>query len=394
MSAIYRKLRESAKTNGVHATGSALIEEVNGGKVDPRRLSIRKLAEAFMGEGWAEHLDRYNKTGRVLESAEAVDPSAFAAITGQLLVNEVREKYKLPSMVADSLCSTIPVTNGNLGPQRVPYLSDVSNDSDIVEPGMPYSQTRFSGQYIDHPAIIKKGKICSVTAEAIYSDLTSQIIDSARSVGTRVALGREEDILKVVLGITNPHSWNGSSYNTYLSSGSNWINTVTSFSLTDWTGLNTLEQLFTKMKDPVTGKPIMIEPKQIFVMPAQKYSVRRILNATAVESGNYATSGNPSRTVSDNPLDSNYEVITSAHAFNLLTDAAIGNVSESNANLRVYLGDFKRAFVWREAKPLTVVEAPPQNPLEFNNDIVLSVKASLWGVAGVAEPRAVALGKE
>lgn len=394
MSAIYRKLRESAKTNGVAVTSRALIEEVNGGQVNPARLSIRKLAEAFMGEGWAEHLERYNRTGRVLESAEAVDPSAFAAITGQLLVNEIREKYRLASMVADSLCSTIPVTNGNLGPQRVPYLSDVTNDSDIVEPGMPYPATSFKGQYIEHPAIVKKGRICSVTAEAIYSDLTSQIIDSARSVGTRVALGREEDILKVVLGITNPHSWNGSSYNTYLSSGSNWINTVTSFSLIDWTGLNTLEQLFTKMKDPVTGKPILIEPKQVFVMPAQKYNLRRIINATAVESGNYATSGNPSRTISDSPLDRNYEILTSAHAFNLLTDAAIGNVSEANANARVYLGDFKRAFVWREAKPLTVVEAPPQNPMEFNNDIVLSVKASLWGVAGVAEPRAVALGKE
>jgi hypothetical protein len=394
MSAIYRKLRESAKTNGVATTSRALIEEVNGGAVNPARLSIRKLAEAFMGEGWAEHLDRYNRTGQVLESVEGVDPSAFAAITGQLLVNEVREKYKLASMVADSLCSTIAVTNGNLGPQRVPYLSDVTNDSDIVEPGMPYSQTRFSGQYIDHPAVVKKGKIVAVTAEAIYSDLTSQIIDSARSVGTRVALGREEDILKVVLGITNPHSWNGTAYSTYLSSGSNWINTVTGFTLTDWTGLNTLEQLFVKMKDPVTSKPIMIEPKQVFVMPAQKYNLRRIINATEVESGNYATSGNPSRTTGANPLDQNYEILTSPHAFNLLTDAAIGNVSEANANARVYLGDFKRAFVWREAKPLSVIEAPPQNAAEFNNDIVLSVKASLWGVAGVAEPRAVALGKE
>ena len=391
--AIETKLREAAKNYGVQKASQVFFEEVKEGKVNPARLSIRRLAEAFCGEQWADTLTRFNRIGRVTESTEAVDPSGFAAITGQLLVNEIREKYQLASFVADRLAKTVAVTNGNLGPQRVPYLSDVADDGEIVQPGMPYGQTKFGSQYIDHPSIVKKGKICAVTMETIYQDLTGQVIDSARSVGTRLALAREEDILKVVLGITNPHSWNGSAYNTYQTS-TPWINTVGSFSLTDWTGINTLEQLFTKMKDPITGKPIQIEPKQIFVMPAQKYSVRRILNATEVQSGAYATSGNPSRTVSDNPLDKNYEILTSAHAFNLLTDTTVGNVTESNANLRVYLGDFQRAFIWREAQPLKVVEAPPLNPMEFNNDIALAVKASWMGVAGVAEPRAVVLGKE
>lgn len=391
--AIEYKLREAAKNYGIEKASEVFFEEVREGKVNTKRLSIRRLAEAFCGENWADNLNRFNKVGRVTEANEAVDPSGFAAITGQLLVNEIRQKYQLASLVADRLCSTIPVTNGNLGTQIVPYLSDVSDDGEVVNPGMPYPQTRFSGQYITHPSIVKKGRICAITMETIYSDLTGQVLDSARSVGTRLALAREEDILKVVLGITNPHSFNGSSYSTYQAS-TPWVNKTTSFSLTDWTGINTLEQLFTKMRDPVTGKPIMIEPKQIFVMPAQKYSVRRIINATEVESGNYATSGNPSRTTSSNPLDKNYEILTSAHAFNLLTDSTIGNVSESNANLRVYLGDFQRAFVWREAQPLKVVEAPPLNPLDFNQDIALAVKASWMGVAGVSEPRAVVLGQE
>lgn len=391
--AIEYKLREAAKNYGVDKASAVFFEEVREGKINPARLSIRRLAEAFCGENWADNLTRYNRGVRVTESSEAVDASGFAAITGQLLVNEIREKYQLASMVADRLAKTIPVTNGNLGTQRVPYLSDVSDDGEVVQPGMPYPQTKFSGQYIDHPAIVKKGRICAVTMETIYSDLTGQVLDSARSVGTRLALAREEDILKVVLGITNPHSFNGTAYNTY-QTATPWINSVGSFSLTDWTGINTLEQLFTKMKDPVTGKPIMIEPKQIFVCPAQKYSVKRIINATEVESGNYATSNNPSRTISNNPLDKNYEILTSAHAFNLLTDTTIGNVSEANANLRVYLGDFQRAFVWREASPLKVVEAPPLNPMDFNNDVALAVKASWMGVCGVAEPRAVVLGKE
>lgn len=390
---IYQTLRESCKSAGATKTAEVLVEQVREGKVKADRISIRRLAESFMGSDWADVLDKHNKGVRVTEAAEFVDPSAFTAITGQLLVNEIREQYQLASFVGDKLARTIPVTNGNLGTQVVPYLSAVKNDAFTVQPGMPYPQTRFDGQYITHPAITKKGEICSLPMETIYSDLTGQVLDSARSVGQRLALAREEDILKVVMGITNPHSFNGTSYNTYQTS-TPWINKVTSYSLTDWTGLNTLEQLFVKMKDPVTGKPIQITPKQIFVMPAQKYNVKRILNATEVENGNYATSGNPSRTRSANPLDNDYELITSAHAFNLLTDTTIGNISEANANIRVWLGDFQRAFVWREAQPLKVVEAPPMNPLEFNQDIALAVKASWMGVCGVAEPRAVVLGSE
>jgi hypothetical protein len=145
------------------------------------------------------------------------------------------------------------------------------------------------------------------------------------------------------------------------------------------------------MVDPVTGYPILIEPKQMLVMPALKYQARSIVNATEVQRGNYATSGEPVRTLAANPLDRDYQILTSPHALKALTDSG---VTAANANGRVYLGDFKKAFVWREAKPLTVVEAPPLNPLEFNQDIALAVKASWMGVAGVRDPRYVVLGKE
>jgi hypothetical protein len=163
--------------------------------------------------------------------------------------------------------------------------------------------------------------------------------------------------------------------------------------LTDWTTINSLEQLFVNMVDPITGYPILVEPKQMLVMPALKYQARSIVNATEVRRANpgYATSGAPIQNISENPLDRDYQIMTSPHAFKALTDSG---VSASNANTRCYLGDFKKAFVWREAKPLTIVEAPPLNPLEFNQDIALAVKASWMGVAGVRDPRYVVAGTE
>jgi hypothetical protein len=257
-----------------------------------------------------------------------------------------------------------------------------------VEEGMPYPHTTFSPNYIEYPAIEKIGKICAVTMEAIYSDLTGQILDSAGSVGTYCGLAREERILKVVLGLTNNHKWNGTSYNTYLSSGA-WVNSVTSFTLKDWTSVNTLEQLFTNMLDPNTGKNILIEPKQMLVMPANRYRAIRAFSATVTKSGDFATTGNPDQIEAPNPLDKDYQILTSPHARRLLTESGIAS---STADSYVFLGDFKKAFIWREAKPLTVVEAPAQNPREFEQDIALAVKASLMGVAAVRDPRYVVFG--
>jgi hypothetical protein len=218
--------------------------------------------------------------------------------------------------------------------------------------------------------------------------LTGQILDSAGSVGTYCGLAREERILKVVLGLVNNHKWNGNSYNTYLSSGA-WTNLVGNFVLKDWTSVNTLEQLFTNMLDPNTGKNILIEPKQMLVMPANRYRAIRAFSANVTRSGDFATSGNPDQIEAPNPLDKDYQILTSPHARRLLTESG---VSTSIADSYVFLGDFKKAFIWREAKPLTVVEAPAQNPREFEQDIALAVKASLMGVAAVRDPRYVVFG--
>jgi len=389
--AIEHKLKRVCESSGVAATVNTLKDAIAERKISVGDFSIRRMAEAFIGEGWSDVLQR-NVTNRVAEASDGVSASLFTAITGQLLVNEIREKYELASLLGDQLATNIPVTNGNLGTQKVPYLSDVRDLGEKLEEAEPYPQTSFAGQFINYPGIEKHGRICSVTMEAIFSDLTSQILDSARSVGTMLAVTKEYKILQVVLGITNNHNWNGNSLNTYLTTGS-WINKLTGYSLSDWTSVNTLEQLFVNMTDPVSGYPIMVEPKQMLVMPALKYTARNILNATEVRqtAPGYATSGDPKQTVSANPLDQNYQILTSPHALKALVDSGVTAV---NANRRVYLGDFKKAFVWREAKPLTIVEAPAGNPLEFNQDIAMAIKASWMGVAGVRDPRYVVLGSE
>jgi len=388
-----KNLKKICEANGLEQTQTALSEAISEKKISPDRISIRRLAEAFLGENWHENLRRYTTGQRLLEgaSSEAVDGSAFTAITGQLLVNEIKDKYQLQSIITDKLATTIPVVNGNLGEQKVPYLSDVVLDpakGNIVEEGMQYPQTTFTGQFITYRPIQKVGKICAVTAEAIYADLTTQILDSARSVGTYISLVKMYDILKIMLGLENPYKFNGVNYNSYQTTGP-WINKITGFSLTDWSSVNQLLTLSYNMQDPVTQQPIEIVPTTMFVMPNQVMQAKVILNATSVSKGAFSpTNVNQIRGDSANPLD-DYALLTSQYAYKLLIDSGL---TATQANSYTFLGDPKSAFVVRSAKPLTVVEAPPLNPLDFHQDIVLSVKASEWFSANVRDPRYMFLG--
>lgn len=388
---IEKNFKKICSEHGVDQTLTAFNDAIAEKKISPNRISIRRLAEAFLGDNWFDNLRRY-QTGRVMESAEAVDGSAFTAITGQLLVNEIKDKYQLQSIITDKLATTIPVVNGNLGKQRVPYLSDVTFNpalSNSVEEGMPYPQTQFAGQYIEYPQIKKVGKICAVTAEAIYSDLTTQILDSARSVGTYVSLIKMYDILKIMLGLENPYSFNGVNYQTYQAS-SPWINLIEGFQLVDWTSFNSLLTLSYNMLDPVTKQPIEVNPTTVFVMPNQVMQAKVILNATSVSKGSFSqTDVNQVRGDSANPLD-DYALLTSQYAYKLLIDSGL---TPAQANSYTFMADFRAGLVVRSAKPLTVVEAPPLAPLDFNQDIALAVKASEWFSVGVRDPRYLFLGR-
>ena len=155
MKSLGLKLKEFGKANGVAKTREYLSEAIAKGDIQPNRLSIRGLAEGIIGEQWAETMHRFNGPERMfMESTEAVDASNFAAITGQILITTVKEKFKLANFIGDSLVNTIPAGQ-NLSQELIPWLSDTTSDSETVEQGMPYPETRFVGNYIKLPAIEK-----------------------------------------------------------------------------------------------------------------------------------------------------------------------------------------------------------------------------------------------
>ena len=387
---IARKLKRLAETHGPDV-GKVLAQAIKEKKFDPYSVRLADLTEAFLGRDYLTVMAKATaiKQGQVhtLEASEAVDATAFSNITGQLLVTVVKEKYSDAEFIGDNLVRKIPNPGANIKEHKVPYLSDVDSEPPVIAGAEPYPFAKFAEQWVTIPAPEKRGHICTVTMEMLLSDYTGQAQDSAGSVGRALGYGREKRILRTVLGISNSYKFNDTSMNTYLSTANatgKYVNRVFSNTIVNYTGIETVEKLAWEMEDPQTERRINVQPKAILCVPEKHYELKRILNATETRSGNQASDiGN--LLVAPNPLETNYTLYRSKIAQALLDDETA--LTAAQIKQYVILADFAKAFVYREVYPLKVEQAPAGNPYEFNQDIVLAVKASEFGVPGVYDPR-------
>ena len=385
------KLKEAAGQYGTGAAYNILKDALKAQTFRKEDISLLEMAGSFMGEGWEDKLTRFYQHGAnpvyLRETADAVDASQFVTIGGQLLIDMVRDMYKFATQISDKLITVIP-TGKNLGTHIEPWLSYVLDEARVVEQLQPFPFTQFTYQYVTYPAPVKKGEICAVGIEMIQADKTQQAFEAANSVGLRAGLQHHKDRMRVILGIINNHSFNGTGYNTY-QTASPWINKLTDFVLQDWKSVNRIEQLFNQMQDPVTGEVIDVQGNGALVMPFQKYLMKRILSATETRSGNVA--GSPGdQVISPNPLENTYTMYVDKHSRKLLVNE--GGLTAAQADTVCIFGDFKKAFVEREVVPMTTIQAAPNNIWEFTRDIALAVRVKMHYVVGVRDPRYVVYG--
>jgi hypothetical protein len=383
------KLVKLMETSGKSVVLSTLDEAIQTKKFDPtREFSIRRLAEACYGYDWAEEL----KKKRLYESPEAVSASAFPVIQGQILLSIIKDAYKLQPTVGDKLVTTIGVTNQNLAEEQVGYVSSPFDIGASVEEMEPFPATQVKGQYVTLPRIKKWGSLMHLSFESVYQDKTAQLIKQAQMIGQQTALNKEFEILNTVLGFSNTYKFNGTSINTYNAApNANFVNKLSSFSITDWQSVNALEQTVLRQRDPVSGLPVeLLTKKQVIVPPQSLYKVKTILNATQVRQGPFAQSGEPIGTYANNPLDAGqYEVISSIYIQRVLEEN--GYTYDDQFNWMLF-GNCSGAFMYREARPLEVVSLPQPSVYSLESDIIMSIRATLMGSCGVYEPRCVCLG--
>lgn len=376
----YRELKRRYDLDGPRATVSHLTEAIQEKHLAVSDFSLKDLAEALVPDGreWVRSLDpRLGGGTAVLEASDAVDVTAFANITGQLIISKILEGYQSAAFVFSGLIPNIPT---RLDGEKIPGVTGITDQTEGVHPGMPFPHLGFGEDYIETPSTTKRGFIVPVTKEAIFFDRTNLVMQRASEVGEVLGVNKEKRLADLVIGATNNYKWKGTEYDTYQAT-SPWINVKSSNELVDWTNVDAAEQLFADMLDPHTGEPVNLGGTTLVASPAYGHAVNRILNATEIRYNN----GGNTTTIAANPLRG-FNGMTSKHMYRRLIAAG---VSASNAAKYWFLGDFAKAFAYMENWPITVVQAPANSEAEFTQDIVLRYKASERGAAAVINPRYV-----
>jgi len=378
-------LKQLYASEGAEATCDKLRTALVDGELKPEDFSLREIAESFCGPDWVKTLTPHGSGNQLVTAAEApVDLTAFSNITGQIVYSSVLQGYKeADGGLFDRLCTVKPTVFDG---EKIPGMGGIKDEEFEVHPGKEFPETGFGEDYQETPRTTKRGERISILKETVFFDRTGLVLTQAQGIGARQSTGRLKRLIKVVIGFINNYNWRGTAYNTYLTTG-NWINKLVSHTMTDWTDFEDMELLWANMVDPDTGNPIDLAPSlETLCCPQLKHTIRRILNATEVDHGDNTDATKPV-TKGVNPLQGWQEPIISRFLYQLLQSEL--SFSSTNAGLTSIHGDFKKAFWYMENWPLTVIQAPPNNPAEFERDVVAAWRCSERGVAAVGNPRYV-----
>ena len=268
--------------------------------------------------------------------------------------------------------------------EKIAGISRIGDEAQVVPEGRPYPLVGISEDWIQTPQTLKRGMIDALTKEAVFFDRTGVLLARCGEVGEFLGLNKEKRLIDAFIDqntTTHRYNWRGTTYATYQAANP-WVNVIAAGNaLTDWTSVDAAEQVLAAIRDPWTGEPIMVTPKDLVVTRSKLYTARRIVTATEIQvvTPGFATTGSPTRTATPNPIQS-YRIISSQ-----LLGARMSLAAEPASDW--FIGDVARAVNYMENFPLTVVQAATNSEAEFQRDIVMQWKASERGAAAVVEPR-------
>lgn len=385
----------------------------------PGEVSIRALAEAIHGHDFVEEF--YHPAGngfdfgsrQLLEAA--IDPTSFLNINvfnlgvAGLVNAKIMERFNAPEYIGRNLVEITP-TNQN-GHKRIAAAKITPPDKAARGrmPGETHTEVGFGEMYQTTPVTVEQAEKCVVTKEAVYFDLTGEVLTTAGEVGDDLAYGQDRDIAATVLGVTgqaSKYNFNGTSYETYQAS-SPWINTQANALLAgsfDYTNIDKARQLFLAMTDPVTGREIRVNGKDILVNPYNELLMRQQLYGSNIQVGTQLNSNFPSwyqfgpsqlANVGQNSTGTGamYNVIPMSPIwYNILTASTSAaypglGLSAVNAKKYWYVGDFQRAFEWQENWPLTPWQASADELTMKDRGLVAVYGCNYRGSMFVKEPR-------
>jgi len=395
-----RDLKKLVKEKGLPWTKHHIQEAFAAGEIAPEDFSIKDMYK-HMIEGGGELLDNWERDlrrgGHVTEAIQAVDTGAMANIIGQVFFNAIQDAMSMENFIGDQLVTTFP---SNLqGEEKVPGISVVADEfaANVTE-GKPYPNIAISENWVTIPAAEKKGGIIGVTKEAVIADRTGILIERMRTLGNSLGLQKEKSTIDVVIGADNPYSYKGEARLTYgdgVTAGQalGFVNEA-GHALVDYTDVQEMAEIYYAILEADTNEPLSHSPDTVICGGNLSWTASAVFNDVQVRLGDI-TAAPAIQSIGTNRIPDKFKckILTNEWVIQrILVGAAagLGGLVAGNraaANLFWIMGNPKKAFVWKEIWPLTVVEEPTNSVVEFEQDVVMRFKASYKGAAGVREPR-------
>ena len=350
------------------------------GRMRPHEFSLRGLWEGLVGP--VEETLNYCRDSvgfheMPVHVLEAVSTGAFPSAVGQLISTMVIDGYEDDSgFIGDRLVSTMP---SKLRGERIVGFTSLQGPKEVVE-GEQYQDSTFQDKYVGSRET-KRGRLLSVTEEAVYFDQTGQVLERARQLGYYSRQERERRIVRAVIDADSGetvYAPSGTGEQLY-AAGNNNLDTATG-PLVDWTDIqavlafhatNTVDDRETD--DALAGQPIVWTPKIILTGVELAGNAARLIAATEVTRD---PGSNQAEFRSGNPLNSLAPGMVSLSS-PFIDNATDGDQWDDGSDW--FIGDFQRQFKYKEIWPLQTFRAPAQNEEQFTRDIVARFKVREYG---------------
>lgn len=397
--------RLSGEPNLDQAGNPRLLDPAGQPRLRPTEVSLRGLCEAICGEGAVERyfhpqvgavarasLMQESMYRPLAEAGEgAIGPSAFAninAFTGVvagLLEVSVIEGFQAPEFIADRL---FPAKQTRIFEGR--KMRGISGAGDVAEeriPGMPTKRVQFGERYMTQPRTVENSLAVEVLQETIYLDDTGQVTEEANNLGQWLGYRRELRCINEFVGVTNTYNYNGSSYNSFLTSGV-FVNDITANPITHYTAFKAAELKFRDMTDPNTGTRVLINPNAVLVNRGKLIETQALLSPLAtVQVRDNVGAG---QVISQGPnviANRNYQIMESPLVYERMTASDGLNWSASDADGAFFLFELGKGHEYAQNWPLRVQQAAPGQLDMIDRGVVLYVKADERGIPWTTEPR-------
>jgi hypothetical protein len=399
---------------------------VKNAQLKPEDFSLQELAEAVVGPAWRVFFDPTNEGSlqqlashnRLVESqyvgdnralleatGVGVDPGAFldintfTAVVGGLVEVKILENFQSPKFIADEL---MPVEQTKLNGQKIINAARIGDKAIRRQPGEPHARAVFGERFVSTPATRENALAIDVTKEAVFYDLTGNVLNVAGDVGEWLGYRKELDVIDAFIGVTSGSSgvsalsYMGTAYGMYSTSqtiGKSTIINQQSNDLLDWTAIESSWLLSQRMTDPETATRIGVMYDTILVNPAKLNTAILILGAIRTEvrtTGGNTQATAPTLQIRDTPsapyTNASIKVLSSPLVEQRCTDASGLNLSQANANKYWWHFQKGRPFRYMQNWPLTTWQFSGNQYEMLDKGIVATYGANERGIAASISP--------